>query len=67
MVHEREGAAAGPMLIKRYPGRRLYNTATLSYATPEKLRAIARKGRRLVVRDARTGDDITREVLDEPH
>jgi polyhydroxyalkanoate synthesis regulator protein len=54
------------MLIKRYAGRRLYNTTTLSYATPDALRALARRGERLLVRDARTGDDITREVLDGP-
>jgi polyhydroxyalkanoate synthesis regulator protein len=55
------------MPIKRYAGCRLYNTATLSYATPEELRAMAGKGRRLIVRDARSGDDITREVLDRPY
>jgi polyhydroxyalkanoate synthesis regulator protein len=39
----------------------------LTYATPEELRALARKGRRLIVRDARSGDDITDEILARPH
>jgi polyhydroxyalkanoate synthesis regulator protein len=67
MIQKPESAAAEPMLIKRYAGRRLYNTATLTYATPGELRALAGKGQRLIVRDARSGDNITREILDRPH
>jgi polyhydroxyalkanoate synthesis regulator protein len=66
MVQRHEGAAVGPMLIKRYGGCRLYNTKTLSYATPDQLRAMVHKGEPLLVRDARTGNDVTREVLYEP-
>jgi len=55
------------MLIKRYAGRRLYNTVTLTYATRGELRALAGKGQRLIVRDAQSGDDIMREILDQPH
>jgi len=51
------------MLIKRYAGRRLYNTATLTYATPGELRAMADRGQRLIIRDASSGDDVTREIL----
>jgi polyhydroxyalkanoate synthesis regulator protein len=54
----------GPMLIKRYARHRLYNTAALTYATPGELRAIADQGQQLIVRDAQSGDDITREILD---
>jgi polyhydroxyalkanoate synthesis regulator protein len=67
MIRKRESGAAEPMLIKRYAGHRLYNTVTLTYATPGELRALAGKGQRLIVRDARSGDDITREILDRPH
>jgi polyhydroxyalkanoate synthesis regulator protein len=67
MMQKPERRAAEPMLIKRYADQRLYNTATLTYATPEELRALARKGRRLIVRDARSGDDITDEILARPH
>jgi polyhydroxyalkanoate synthesis regulator protein len=65
MAQKRERAAAEPMLIKRYAGRRLYNTATLTYATPGELRAIADTGQRLIVRDVPSGDNITREILDQ--
>jgi polyhydroxyalkanoate synthesis regulator protein len=64
MIRKPESNAIAPMLIKRYAGCRLYNTATLSYATPGELRSLAGRGQRLVVRDARSGDDITDEVLD---
>ena len=67
MIQKRASVAVEPMLIKRYAGHRLYNTVTLSYATPGELRALASKGQRLIVRDARSGDDITREILDRPH
>jgi len=53
------------MLIKRYAGRRLYNLATLTYATPGELRAMTDRGQRLIVRDAQSGDDITLEILDQ--
>ncbi len=67
MIQKHESRAAEPMLIKRYVGDRLYNTATSSYATPEQLRTLARKGQWVIVRDARSGDDITDEILARPH
>jgi polyhydroxyalkanoate synthesis regulator protein len=67
MAQRRERTEAEPMLIKRYAGRRLYNTVTLAYTTPGELRAIAGKGQRLIIRDAQSGDDITREILDRLH
>jgi len=65
MIRKHEDSAGAPMLIKRYAGCRLYNTVTLSYATPGELRVLAGKGQRLIVRDPKSGDDITREVLDQ--
>jgi polyhydroxyalkanoate synthesis regulator protein len=67
MIQKPESRAAAPVLVKRYAGHRLYNTATLTYATPDELRALAHKGRRVIVRDARSGDDITDEILARPH
>jgi polyhydroxyalkanoate synthesis regulator protein len=67
MIQKPESAAVEPMLIKCYAGHRLYNTVTLSYATPGELRTLAGKGQRMIVRDARSGNDITREILDQPH
>jgi polyhydroxyalkanoate synthesis regulator protein len=67
MIRRFESDAAEPMLIKRYAGCRLYNTATLTYATPGELCALAGRGQRLIVRDARSGDDLTDEILGSLH
>ena len=67
MTEKRESHQAETMLVKRYAGRRLYNTATLRYATRGELRAMVDQGQRLIVRDAQSGDDITHEILDRPH
>ncbi|QQR69784.1 MAG: polyhydroxyalkanoate synthesis repressor PhaR [Alphaproteobacteria bacterium] len=52
-----------PVLIKKYPNRRLYNTASSSYVTLEYLGQMVRDGVDFVVCDAKSGDDITRSVL----
>ena len=67
MIQKPESSAAELMLIKRYAGHRLYNTVTLTYTTSRELRALAGKGHRVIVRDARSGDDITDEILARPH
>ena len=56
-----------PVLIKRYDNRRLYNTVTASYVTLDDLESMVLGGERFVVRDARTGEDITRVLLDRLH
>jgi polyhydroxyalkanoate synthesis repressor PhaR len=53
----------GPITIKKYANRRLYNTETSAYITLEDLAAIVKGGDDFVVYDAKTGDDITRSVL----
>lgn len=58
-----EAARPGPVVIKKYANRRLYNTETSSYITLEHLAQITRDGREFAVQDARTGEDITRSVL----
>ncbi len=52
-----------PVVIKKYANRRLYNTETSSYVTLEHLAQMVKEGRDFVVRDAKTGDDITHAVL----
>ncbi|WP_374762889.1 polyhydroxyalkanoate synthesis repressor PhaR [Yunchengibacter salinarum] len=52
-----------PIIIKKYANRRLYNTATSSYVTLEHLAEMIKQDEDFVVRDAKTGDDITRTVL----
>ena len=53
----------GPVIIKKYANRRLYNTETSSYITLDHLAAMTREGRDFKVIDAKTEDDITHNVL----
>src|SRR6187431_438609 len=52
-----------PITIKKYANRRLYNTGTSTYVTLEDLAAMVKEGSDFVVEDAKTGEDITRQVL----
>ena len=58
-----EQAKAEPVIIKKYANRRLYNTQTSSYVTLDHLCEMVKAGTEFEVRDARTGEDITRSVL----
>ena len=53
----------GPVTIKKYANRRLYNTGTSTYVTLEDLATMVKNGEDFVVFDAKTGEDITRSVL----
>jgi polyhydroxyalkanoate synthesis repressor PhaR len=50
-------------VIKKYPNRRLYDTEISSYITIEDVRQLVIDGEVFEVRDAKSGDDITRSVL----
>ena len=50
-------------VIKKYPNRRLYDTEISSYITLEEVRHLVLNGTAFEVRDARTGEDLTRSVL----
>lgn len=52
-----------PITIKKYANRRLYNTGTSTYVTLEDLAAMVKQGEDFHVVDAKTGDDITHQVL----
>jgi polyhydroxyalkanoate synthesis repressor PhaR len=52
-----------PITIKKYANRRLYNTGTSTYVTLEDLAAMVKKGEDFHVVDAKSGDDITHQVL----
>jgi polyhydroxyalkanoate synthesis repressor PhaR len=60
---KKQNTGDGPVIIKKYANRRLYNTETSSYITLEHLAAMTREGRDFKVVDARTDDDITHSVL----
>ncbi len=51
------------VIIKKYANRRLYNTAKSSYVTLDDLAVMVREGQDFEVKDAKSGDDITRSVL----
>ena len=53
----------GPVTIKKYANRRLYNTGTSTYVTLEDLATMVKNGEDFAVFDAKTGEDITRSVL----
>ena len=54
---------ADAVVIKKYANRRLYNTRTSAYVTLEDLAAMVREGVDFVVYDAKTNDDLTRQIL----
>src|ERR1700751_2548381 len=58
MAEEKE-----PVTIKKYANRRLYNTGTSTYVTLEDLASMVKAGEDFVVFDAKTNEDITRQVL----
>jgi polyhydroxyalkanoate synthesis repressor PhaR len=57
------GAAGDAIIIKKYANRRLYNTASSSYITLEDLARMVRENVEFQVLDAKTGDDITHQIL----
>lgn len=59
----RHKGSDGPIIIKKYANRRLYDTSTSSYVTLDHLSELVRKGTDFEVRDAKTGEDLTRAVL----
>jgi len=50
-------------IIKKYPNRRLYDTEISSYITIEDVRQLIIDGEDFEVRDAKSGEDLTRSVL----
>ena len=55
--------SSGKVTIKKYANRRLYDTESSAYITLDRLAQMVREGREFEVVDAKTGDDITRQVL----
>ncbi len=53
----------GAIVIKKYANRRLYNTQTSNYITLDFLAEMTRNDTDFVVVDAKTGEDITHNVL----
>ena len=60
---KKQNTGDGPVIIKKYANRRLYNTESSSYITLDHLAAMTRQGRDFKVVDAKTDEDITHNVL----
>lgn len=50
-------------VIKKYPNRRLYDTSSSSYITLAQVRELVMAHEAFVVRDAKSGEDLTRSIL----
>ena len=50
-------------VIKKYPNRRLYDTDTSSYITLTEVKRLVMDSESFVVRDVKTGEDLTRSIL----
>jgi polyhydroxyalkanoate synthesis repressor PhaR len=59
----RHEGAGGLRVLKKYPNRRLYDTRTSAYITLADVKAMVLGGESFEVRDAKTGEDITRSIL----
>lgn len=58
-----EGEASGPRVLKKYPNRRLYDTRLSTYITLADVKAMVLAAESFEVRDAKTGEDLTRSIL----
>ncbi|MGQ0588383.1 MAG: polyhydroxyalkanoate synthesis repressor PhaR [Sphingosinicella sp.] len=57
------GSGDDVVIIKKYANRRLYDTESSTYITLERLAQMVRQKRDFKVVDAKSGDDITRQIL----
>ncbi len=58
-----DGEPAGIRILKKYPNRRLYDTLTSSYITLADVKRMVLEGAPFEVRDAKSGDELTRSIL----
>jgi polyhydroxyalkanoate synthesis repressor PhaR len=63
MAKTKDEQLNGPLIIKRYASRRLYNTQTSDYVTLEDISGFIRSGRDVQIIDLKSGDDLTRQYL----
>jgi polyhydroxyalkanoate synthesis repressor PhaR len=63
MTDQATGNADETVIVKKYANRRLYNTRSSSYITLDDLARMTREGVDFKVLDAKTGNDITHQIL----
>ena len=52
-----------PVILKKYGNRRLYDTTDSRYVTLPEVEEMLQRGRDVQVVDAKSGDDLTKEIL----
>ncbi|MEM9732483.1 MAG: polyhydroxyalkanoate synthesis repressor PhaR [Pseudomonadota bacterium] len=55
----------GPVRIKKYPNRRLYNTASSKYIKLDDVVELVKDGTEFIIEEAKSGEDITRTILNQ--
>ncbi len=63
MPEKKAAAKPAQRVIKKYPNRRLYDTDTSTYITLAEVKQLVMASHPIVVRDAKTGEDLTRSIL----
>ncbi len=63
MQSKKSGDKPVQRVIKKYPNRRLYDTNTSAYITLTEVKQLVMESTPFVVRDAKSGDDLTRSIL----
>ncbi|WP_295850871.1 polyhydroxyalkanoate synthesis repressor PhaR [uncultured Xylophilus sp.] len=61
--HKNAASPPAPRVIKKYPNRRLYDTNTSAYITLAEVRQLVLSHEPFSVRDAKSGEDLTRSIL----
>ena len=60
---EAAASAEAVRVLKKYPNRRLYDTRHSGYITLADVRQMVLDNEQFIVRDAKTGEDLTRSIL----
>lgn len=63
MQSKKVGGKPAVRVIKKYPNRRLYDTDTSTYITLAEVKQLVMSQAAFVVRDAKSGEDLTRSIL----
>lgn len=63
MQSKKTTAQTPERVIKKYPNRRLYDTDSSTYITLAEVKQLVMDQTAFVVRDAKTGEDLTRSIL----
>jgi polyhydroxyalkanoate synthesis repressor PhaR len=62
-MQKKSNGTSETIVIKKYPNRRLYNTASSRYVNLDDVADLVRDGADVQVVESRTGEDITRVIL----